>query len=576
MALLTGHYEKPDGSPAKGTLTFTLSARMVADDGETLKSVVIEGPVIATLTANGSFAVDLRPTDDPAYQEVEGLLTYSVHESVDGRQNRVYSMTLPGPGPWDIADQIFFDAPPGVVVIPGGPTGPTGPAGADSTVPGPPGATGPTGPTGPAGSGGDGTPGPTGPTGPTGAASTVPGPTGPTGASGPAGVGSTGPTGPAGSAGATGPTGPTGVGSTGPTGPAGATGPTGPSGGGGSVDWQNATGPLIIKGTPTNLDTTPTRWEFVDPATNKRRFMFNQITSGMLTVSIYGADGTTVLNSYAMDPSSFVITNGTLRVGGKTITALPTGGATGQVLAKTSSSDYAVGWATGGGGATGPTGPSGSAGPTGPTGPTGAGATGPTGPAGATGPTGPAGSGGGSVDWQAAKPIKIVAVAGDPGAGMALNVEDTTTATARVQFRLGTGSNDYFQIYGSGGGSAIDQWLVKTATYGDAFSFSKKNGSDPLSQRFHIRGPGLALPMAGTIFWTSNSLNYTTVTTDTSLTRSAAGVLTINGQTIQVAATREDGTEVSLQDLVDEVAALRAEIAELRGGGGGSKIPWKR
>jgi len=264
MGLLLGTYEKPDGSPARGTLTFTLTARMIADDGDTLKTVVVEGPVIASLTANGSFAVSLRPTDDPAYAEYEGTLTYSVHESVDGRVNRVFSIVLPEPGPWDIADVAHFDVPPGVVVVPGGPTGPTGPA---STVPGPAGATGPTGatgaastvpgptgPTGPAGGGeaGSGATGPTGPTGPTGAASTVPGPTGPRGATGATGAASTvpGPTGPASTV--AGPTGPSGTaGATGPTGPAstvpGPTGPTGPSGSGGSVDWGNVPAPVTIK-----------------------------------------------------------------------------------------------------------------------------------------------------------------------------------------------------------------------------------------------------------------------------------------------------------------------------------------
>lgn len=65
---------------------------------------------------------------------------------------------------------------------PTGPAGPTGATGAPSTIPGPPGETGSTGPAGP-----------TGPQGPTGAASTVPGPQGPPGP-----AGSTGPEGPEG------------------------------------------------------------------------------------------------------------------------------------------------------------------------------------------------------------------------------------------------------------------------------------------------------------------------------------------------------------------------------------------
>ena len=74
---------------------------------------------------------------------------------------------------------------------------------------------------------------------------------------------------------------------------------------------------------------------------------------------------------------------------GSSSTGIPPGGLDGQVLAKTSDADYAVGWETGGGG--GGTGPPGPTGPTGPAGPAGApGATGPAGPTGPTGPTGPA------------------------------------------------------------------------------------------------------------------------------------------------------------------------------------------
>jgi hypothetical protein len=52
---------------------------------------------------------------------------------------------------------------------------------------------------------------------------------------------------------------------------------------------------------------------------------------------------------------------------------------------------------------------------------------------------------------------------------------------------------------------------------------------------------------------------------ETVLAHVSAGILTINGQQIQTAVTQADGTEIGLQELVAEVAALRAEIAELRG-----------
>jgi len=168
MVFLTGRFEKPDGSPARGQLTFTLTARVVADDGVG-KVVVVEGPVTAPLGGLGDLKVELRPTDDPAFQDVSGVLVYNVAESIDGRSGRVYSVVLPSPGPWGLADVAYFEAPPGVVVEPvPGPAGPAGPAGPVSTAPGPT--------------------GPTGDPGPVGAASTVPGPQGPAGPCGPAGT----------------------------------------------------------------------------------------------------------------------------------------------------------------------------------------------------------------------------------------------------------------------------------------------------------------------------------------------------------------------------------------------------
>lgn len=103
--------------------------------------------------------------------------------------------TVPGPtGP------IGYNGPTG----PAGPTGPLGPQGAV----GPTGAQGVTGPTGATGNQGvQGVTGPTGATGPTGSQG-VQGPTGPTGPTGSQGLqGVTGPTGPTGPTGATGATG---------------------------------------------------------------------------------------------------------------------------------------------------------------------------------------------------------------------------------------------------------------------------------------------------------------------------------------------------------------------------------
>jgi len=243
MGVLTATYQKPDGSPARGQLSFTLTSRVVADDGSGEKLIVVEGPIVAALGGLGDLSVELRPTDDPEYLNVQGTLAYNCHESVDGRSGKVFSILLPAPGPWDLADVAYFESDPGVVVVPTpGPTGPvgaTGPSGAASVVPGPAGATGPQGPAGTnihvqgsvptegdlpptATTVGDawfveatgdlwawdgarfvnigqvqGPPGPTGPVGPTGpmgpvgatgAVSTTPGPVGPTGPAGPLAV----------------------------------------------------------------------------------------------------------------------------------------------------------------------------------------------------------------------------------------------------------------------------------------------------------------------------------------------------------------------------------------------------
>jgi hypothetical protein len=147
------------------------------------------------------------------------------------------------------------------------------------------------GPAGPPGA--TGSTGPPGPTGATGADSTVPGPQGPAGATGPQGpagpTGLTGPQGtqgPQGTTGATGATGPAGADSTvpGPQGPAGATGAQGPKGDTGA---QGATG----------------------------------------TTGSQGPAGSTG----AQGPAG---------------PGIAVGGTTGQLLVKTSATDYATGWQT--------------------------------------------------------------------------------------------------------------------------------------------------------------------------------------------------------------------------------------
>jgi hypothetical protein len=166
MGVLAGRFEHPDGRPARGRVAFTLSARAPAGD-----VVVVEGPVVVTLDPGGGFSVELRATDDPAFQ-VEGTLTYRVLEMLDARPHREHWIVLPGAGPWDLAVVGGWSVAPGVVVLP---------------VPGPPGPLGPEGPRGPQGvQGPEGPTGPEGPRGPQGAVGPE-GPRGPQGEQGPPG-----------------------------------------------------------------------------------------------------------------------------------------------------------------------------------------------------------------------------------------------------------------------------------------------------------------------------------------------------------------------------------------------------
>jgi len=224
-----------------------------------------------------------------------------------------------------------------------GPPGPQGPPGADSTVPGPPGPQGQPGPQGPEGDastvpgppGATGGQGPMGPTGPTGPASTVPGPAGPTGP-----TGSTGPQGPAG---ATGPAGPTGPASTvpgpqGPVGPAGTTGATGPPGAdstvpgppGQGVPTGGTAGQLLAKNSSTNYDTA-----WIPPPSG----------GGGLTLPLgqaltFAPDNTYDVGAAAANrPRTVYAATSFIGPG-----AVPTGGASGDMLVKSSASNYALSW----------------------------------------------------------------------------------------------------------------------------------------------------------------------------------------------------------------------------------------
>jgi hypothetical protein len=213
-------------------------------------------------------------------------------------------------------------------------------------------------------------------------------------------------------------------------------------------------------------------------------------------------------------------------------------------------------------GPTGPTGPSG--GPTGPTGPTGAeGAAstvpGPTGPAGAvstvpgpvgpTGATGPAGAdgsgGGGTVDWtNVPSPMTVKAASGaatqfvQASNGAYLKFFAATVGSGEIA----VSSTSSINITGTGittKSSSSIPWVGAFQSHAGANPYTKLN-----YQGLYL-GTGSAPP-------------------DTTLARSAAGILTINGAAIQTAVTQADGTEIGLQEAVDQVASLRAELDDLK------------
>lgn len=288
---------------------------------------------------------------------------------------------------------------------PQGPQGIQGPAGNDgATGPqGPIGLTGATGAQGPAGTDGtdgksvlNGTTDPAAATGNNGdfyintatnflfgpktagawpAGVSLVGATGATGPQGPTGLtGATGPQGPAGNDGldgATGPMGPQGpagntglTGATGPQGPTGATGATGPQGATGAAGigygGTSSSAKTISLGSktfvvPAGLAYIPgERIRFVDQ-TNSSNFLEGTITSYATTSMVVNIDNNggsgTVSNwnlsvggnlgtAGATGPQGPAGTNGTNGVG------LPTGGTTGQVLAKVDGTNYNTQWVT--------------------------------------------------------------------------------------------------------------------------------------------------------------------------------------------------------------------------------------
>lgn len=175
------------------------------------------------------------------------------------------------------------------------------------------------------------------------------GPPGATGAQGPQGnPGATGATGPQGPVGNTGPAGPTGsTGATGPTGPSGATGPQG-------VGWVTNTR------APTGSDTgyqLNTLW--LNTSTGQYWLLTsNAPVTWTLQANLTGPQGPTgatgsqgpVGNTGPAGATGATGPAGSTGATGPAGPGVPVGGTTGQVLVKTSGTDYATNWTT-------PTGP---------------------------------------------------------------------------------------------------------------------------------------------------------------------------------------------------------------------------
>ncbi|PJN40520.1 hypothetical protein CG747_12680 [Streptomyces sp. CB02959] len=171
---VTGRYLSPDGRPLSGTVTFRAPAQLTFPAAD----VILGGPVVAQLDAQGQISATLPATDAPGM--IPDGWSYTVTEALSGvPAGRSYQVVLPAAVPFvDLADVAPTDpSKPNYVPVPG-PPGERGPAGASAyevavadgfsgtpadwlaSLVGPRGATGPQGPQGPAGAPGkDGAPG---------------------------------------------------------------------------------------------------------------------------------------------------------------------------------------------------------------------------------------------------------------------------------------------------------------------------------------------------------------------------------------------------------------------------------
>ena len=505
-----------------------------------------------------------------------------------------------------------------------GPTGPTGPAGATgATGASGVGTTGAQGPTGPAGS-----PGATGPTGATGAGSVgATGATGATGPTGPTGFGATGSAGATGASGPAGPTGPTGaVGPTGPAATGG--GGTGEYSSPEWITTDNASpaaGEFYRNNAAWQSATSFVFSELSALGANQRTYLFkNAVVGDTLTIglknhaSAYSQFKINTVTATANNTTTYAVSHL-----GTTVGTMPTGPGNTMLIYFHAGASGGTTGPTGPAGATGATGLAGATGATGPEGPTGpAGVTGGTGPTGPTGATGPAGSGGGGggipvFPDAATRDATITA----PTDGMFAWLSDTSYLTIyrtigqadtdpewhdlvgpsdNRGFRAGggTGGNHSKNVAiggtasGSEGSIAIGQVTASgqysiaigngaTAASASSIAIGGTNTMAPSAAPGHIQLGGGSNPvrfgksddipegvttgLVGSLFVSvSESAGTAALYFKATGTTGTNAVSNTGWKQIQTAALAADGSSVGLQELVDEVAALRAEVAELR------------
>ncbi|MEW2573658.1 hypothetical protein [Streptomyces sp. NPDC047070] len=97
---VTGRFLTPDGKPLSGSVTFRAPAQLTFPEAD----VILGGPVVAQLDAQGAIAVTLPATDAPGMDP--GGWAYQVTEALAGVSNgRSYSILLPAESPAvDLAD----------------------------------------------------------------------------------------------------------------------------------------------------------------------------------------------------------------------------------------------------------------------------------------------------------------------------------------------------------------------------------------------------------------------------------------------------------------------------------------